>query len=322
MNALFLNEYGRLRSGWRFGFFIALFIFLSVPAAAVAGFILQIGAGQLGDTKWVADGTGRILLFVLAIGIGWFCGRYLEGLPFRAIGASFSSNWLKDFLIGNVIAIVSISMAALIAVAFGGLRFRFNPDAETNAILTSLGVSFFIFLLVSLSEEALFRGYILQTFTRAKLAWFAIAMTSLFFSAAHLGNQSASFFSTLNTALAGVWLGIAYLKTRTLWLVFGLHLSWNWFQGAVFGIEVSGFKDFAGASVLTEVDSGPAWVTGGDYGLEGGIACTIVLILSTAVIWYAPFLNSTEEMQQLTGTEKPRQPLYPSEADDTKNTDI
>ena len=107
-------------------------------------------------------------------------------------------------------------------------------------------------------------------------------LTAGLFAAGHLGNDDVTFFSTLNTALAGIWLGVAYLKTRTLWLCFGVHFAWNWVQGSFFGIEVSGFKDFATAPLLLEIDSGPVWITGGDYGIEGGLACTIALVLIDA----------------------------------------
>ncbi len=197
-----------------------------------------------------------------------------------------------------------MAFAVLLAMLFGNLRFEFNP-AGSSAILTTLGVSAIVFFFAAALEEALFRGYILQTFARAKLAWLAIILTSVFFASVHLANPGASAFSSINTALAGIWLGIAYLKTRTLWLAFGLHFAWNWAMGAVFGIEVSGITSVTTAPLLRELDSGPLWITGGDYGLEGGIACSISLIGSILVIWYLPILQATEEMLELTNDEKP-----------------
>lgn len=124
---------------------------------------------------------------------------------------------------------------------------------------------------------------------------------------AHLGNANSNIVSTINTALAGIWLGAAYLKTRNLWFPFGIHLMWNWFQGAVFGIEVSGITQFTTAPILHEIDSGPAWLTGESYGIEGGIACTIALIVSMALIYFLPNLKPTDEMLALTSEEKPKQ---------------
>ena len=254
---------------------------------------------------------GRILGSLIGLGIvitlGWFCGKFIEGLPFRALGAWFTKFWFKDFSLGFLIGGVSVGFAVLIGVLFGDLSFKYNSEAGSAAIILTLAMAFVIFFFGAAFEEALVRGYIFQTLTRAKLAWLAILITSLFFAAGHLANPASNWFSSLNTALAGVWLGIAYLKTRTLWLAFGVHFSWNWVMGALLGIEVSGLTALAPAPLLTEIDSGPVWITGGDYGLEGGIACTIALIVSTAAIWFLPILKPSEEMIELTSVEKPNE---------------
>jgi uncharacterized protein len=241
--------------------------------------------------------------FAVALFFGWLYGKLFEDLPFRALGFWFTKNWLKDLASGLLIGIFSIALAAFIAVVLGGLSFKYNDSAGSSAMLLTLGSSLVIFILGAAFEEAFFRGYLLQTLARAKLAWVAIALTSIFFASAHLGNDNANAISTINTALAGIWLGVAYLKTRNLWFPFGIHLMWNWFQGAIFGVEVSGLTQFTTAPILREIDSGPAWLTGESYGLEGGIACTIALIVSMALIYFLPFIKPTEEMLALTSEE-------------------
>ena len=145
----------------------------------------------------------------------------------------------------------------------------------------------------------------MQTFARANLAWLAIVFTSLFFAFAHFNNPGVSTPAKINTALAGIWLGVAYLKTRNLWFPFGIHFAWNWLQGAVLGIPVSGITEITTTPLLRETEKGNALLTGGDYGIEGGIACTIALILSALLIYFAPFIKPTEEMLALTSEEKP-----------------
>ena len=305
MNELFFNSYGRLRSGWRFFFFVVLFLFLFRITSLFAGAFLSTLPIGNGHESLISRITVGIIGLFLAVFLGWGLGKFFEDLPFKALGAAFTKYWLKDLLLGLLIGIGSISFAVLVAIIFGDLRFQFNPGAGSSAILITLIVSAVVFISGAALEEALFRGYILQTFARAKLAWLAIILTSVFFASVHLGNPNASYFSTINTGLAGIWLGIAYLKTRTLWLAFGLHFSWNWIMGAIFGIEVSGLTDITTAPLLKELDSGPKWITGGDYGLEGGIACTIALIASIALIWFLPILKPTDEMLELTNAEKP-----------------
>jgi membrane protease YdiL (CAAX protease family) len=304
LETIFFNEAKRLRSGWRFLVFQLLMIFF--------GLLLGTGVELLIRANPNLDESGlfaryvipnSILLF-LAVFCGWLCGKFLEDLPFRALGAAFTKNWLKDLSFGLLVGAISILLAVLIAAIFGGMRLEINNSAASGAILRTLGVSFLVFLVGSAAEEAYFRGYIVQTFARVNLAWLAIGFTSLFFAYAHFNNPSISVFAKLNTALAGIWFGAAYLKTRNLWFPFGIHFAWNWIQGAFFGIPVSGITDIAAAPLFLETEKGADFFTGGSYGIEGGLACTITLIFSTVLIYFMPFVKPTEEMLALTSVEK------------------
>ena len=287
--------------GLRVLVFLLLFVFVSSAIEAIL-YHLQINFSKSSLEAFIIPNT---ILLTLSIFIGWLCGRFLENLPFRALGCWFTKNWLKDLLFGLALGTISIFFAAFIAMIFGGMTIEPNRTNGSSAILLTLGVSLAVFILGAAAEEALFRGYILQTFTRAKLAWLAIALTSLFFASGHSGNPNAGYISTINTALAGVWFSLAYLKTRNLWMVFGLHLTWNWVQGAILGIPVSGIKELTTAPLFQITNAGSTVLTGGDYGIEGGIACTIALIASGVLIWFLPMLRPTEEMLVLTSEEIP-----------------
>ncbi|NOT46800.1 MAG: CPBP family intramembrane metalloprotease [Acidobacteria bacterium] len=299
ISTIFFDRTTTLRSGWRFAIFSLAFIFAVTRVGAVVfgamtafGFpprLFSLATLFVNSTVWLS----------LSLLFGWVCGKYLENLPFRALGAWFTRLWLSHFAMGCLIGAITVGVAIMTAVAFGGLRFGANA-ADSSAIVITALVSLAIFAVAAAFEEALFRGYILQTFARSGLAAFAIAMTSIFFGAVHLGNPNAGYISTANTMLAGVWFGVAYLKTRDLWFVWGLHLVWNWMQGSIFGIEVSGLTEITTAPVLTEIDSGPVWLTGGDYGIEGGIACTIALVISTLAVQFLPLVKPDEEMLALT----------------------
>lgn len=304
IRTIFFDTNDRLRSGWRFAVFSVV---LAITATAVGGagvIFLNWMSVPLGPDSPVYLFANAVLMLIPVVTIGWLCGKYLEGLPFRALGAWFTKGWLRHLIAGIIIGTATVSLAVLIAFVFGGLRFDINR-VDGGAIVSSLAVSFVLFAVAAAMEEALFRGYILQTFARSGLAAMAIALTASFFGAVHLTNPNAGFISTLNTVLAGVWFGIAYLKTRDLWFVWGLHLMWNWMQGAVFGIEVSGLNRLISSPLLREVDTGPAWLTGEAYGVEGGIVTTIALIASTIAIYYLPFLRPDDQMLRLT-SEQPQ----------------
>ena len=310
---IFINQHGRVRSGWRFAIFlIALFALLSVLGGIIGAIIYYLPIG-FSENSLLSFTLPYIILLMAAIFVGWLCGRFLEGLSFRALGCWFTKNWLKDLALGLVFGATAMGFAALITVIFGASSFQFNQAAGQSAILLTLAVSLGIFIVGAASEEALFRGYILQTFLRANLAWLAIALTSLFFAAGHLTNPSANYIGIINTVLAGVWFSVAYLKTRTLWLAFGLHLAWNWVQGAILGSPVSGITEITTAPLLFPTNTGSIILTGGDYGIEGGIACTITVIISILLTWFLPVFKPTEEMLNLTSKENPKNILLQKE---------
>jgi membrane protease YdiL (CAAX protease family) len=177
-----------------------------------------------------------------------------------------------------------------------GITFTVNTTSAGSAIASTLLTSLLIMAAGAASEEALFRGYLLQTFARSRLAWIGVVITSLLFAFAHNDNPSANPLALANTVLAGGWFAAAYFKTSDLWFPFGIHLTWNWLQGPFFGINVSGIAEFSPDPVLKAIDSGPAWLTGGSYGVEGGIACTIALIISTGLIYLLP-IRATEHTE-------------------------
>jgi membrane protease YdiL (CAAX protease family) len=293
-NDIFWGSEGKLRSAWRFAIFAVAYIFVSicltVPTAAVV-----IGLSLRGPDAFLIS---SIVSLIPALVIGWLCGRFLEGLPFRALGASFTDGWGMHFLLGSLIGALSLSFAVCIAAVFGELDFSSN-EIPISSVVHSMILSLLIFGAAAAFEEALFRGYVLQTFARSGLAWFAILFTSFFFGAVHLNNPNANYLAAANTTLAGVWFGVAYLKTRDLWFVWGLHLFWNWMQGSIFGIEVSGLTEIVQSSLLKESDRGPAWLTGENYGIEASISCTIALIVSTIAIYFFPWFKPSEEIMAL-----------------------
>jgi membrane protease YdiL (CAAX protease family) len=307
VKSIFFNRFGRLRSGWRFTIFMISFLltatFLLLAGTAVLT-ALPVGFTPFSVESFVMQFT---ISFAVVLFFGWLYGKIFEDLPFRALGFGFTKDWFKHLVFGFLAGALSLALAALIALAGGGLSFRWNDAAGTSALALTLGTTLVIFILGAAFEEAFLRGYPLQTFSRAQLAVFGTVLTSLIFATMHNGNPGANPLSWLNTFLAGVWFAVAYFRTRDLWFPFAMHVAWNWFQGSVFGINVSGLDKLAPAPLMKATDSGPAWLTGGDYGLEGGIACTAALVVSTALIYFLPLFKPTDEMIAFSSEEKPAQ---------------
>ena len=309
LKQVFINSAGRLRSGWRLLIFVLILVILSFLFGAVTRKIFE-GAVRFvpssGVARYLENFIFRLIFLIVALLAGFICTRFLEGLPWRALGLWLHARWARDFLFGSVIGIVSLALATAIATAGGGLSFTISPRAALVRVLQTLVFSALLFILAALAEEALFRGYPLQTLARANLAWLGVFLTSVPFAAIHLQNPNvAAGFTFINTALAGVWLAVAYLRTRSLWFPLGVHWAWNWALGSLFGLPVSGINDLAPYPLLRGTDLGPAWLTGGSYGIEGGLACTITLIVSTIFILRTRLVTATPEMKTLTSQENP-----------------
>ncbi|MBC7796715.1 MAG: CPBP family intramembrane metalloprotease, partial [Pyrinomonadaceae bacterium] len=207
---------------------------------------------------------------------------------------------VKNFLTGSIFGALSLLFAAMLAM-FGGLSFTVN-QVGLSLLIQSLLLSFALFVVAAAAEEAMFRGYALQTLTRARFVVVAIILTAMPFGLVHTQNPDFTNISLINTVLAGVWFGIAYLKTRDLWFPLGIHWAWNFTMGSILGLPVSGLK-LVENPVLSFDDKSPIWLGGGSYGLEGGIVTTIAILVSMLVIWRVPFLKPTAEMLSLTNQE-------------------
>lgn len=174
---------------------------------------------------------------------------------------------------------IAIGTAAVVAghfaaVASSGLLVERGPGVPWGALALTI-------LPAVLHEELLFRGYAFQKL----LAWrpsAAIVASSVTFAALHGGNRDVGPIALVNIALAGVLLALTFLLFRSLWAPIGAHLAWNVVSGPILGHEVSGWD--APATLFETFDPGPAWITGGEFGIEGSVWMTLVQIAGIAAL--------------------------------------
>ena len=305
---ILFNRHGRVRSGWRFFIYIVAFILAAMLLDGLLTALLRISPENV---RRFARGLGgnalsRFLTIVIATVLAWPCGRLLEDLPPRALGWALHRGWWRDFLIGTVLGVATLLLGVAFAAVFGGYRFSFIGADLVPKALKILAASVIFFIIAGAAEEVLFRGYPLQTLLRSQPAWIGIILTSILFSLVHMPNPNVvPRFTFINTALAGVWLAVAYLRTRSLWFPLGVHWAWNWALGPLLGLPISGYTAVSSAPLIPTTDRGPAWLTGGAYGIEGGAACTVAIILSTIFIWRTRLVSATEEMKRFTDEEIP-----------------
>jgi uncharacterized protein len=180
--------------------------------------------------------------------------------------------WLAGFAIGTLL----LAATAGILVLLGAYRI------ETGGQVSAVGHGLLGFLPQSLFEEVLMRALFFKIVEEALGSWPAMVIQAALFGVMHLGNPGASAFGALAIALeAGILLAAGYMYTRRLWLVWGLHLGWNWTQGSLFGIRVSGTH--VSSSWLISQPKGADWLTGGSFGVEAS-PVAVVLCLAVALL--------------------------------------
>lgn len=178
-----------------------------------------------------------------------------------------------ETLLGVLTGTIFILGSVFIITALGGYSFQWASSANAGfVLLSSIGTA----LGAAIVEELIFRGLMFQAIDRLGGKPLALAVTSLFFGVAHLGNPGATLWSAFAIALeAGVLLGAAFLWRRNLWFIMGLHFAWNTIEGLL-GFPVSGHS---AAGLFTVEMNGAALLTGGDFGLEGSIVPVVVSLL-------------------------------------------
>jgi len=208
----------------------------------------------------------------------------VEGSPLAAMGLPFRKNAVRYSVLGFCFGGAMVTLAVIAIAIWGHLSYTISISLPTMIkpmllVTAMLGVG-------AMFEELAFRGYTFQRLVEAIGAVAAVVVTSAIFAAMHMANPHASAFSVVNTAGVGVLFALAYLKTRSLWLPWGMHFGWNFTLGVLFGLPVSGINRF---SVISHgVATGPVWLTGGDYGIEASATGTAVIILGAIVLGLLP----------------------------------
>lgn len=246
--------------------FLCMFLFLGYKLAAV-----EMPEGGLLSHVWET-------LFML---VGYLSAAVLilrwRNLPLSLLGLSLKGRG-KDLLAGVGVAVL------LYAVGFGlSLLTGMVEVADVQWMPHDLLGALMFFLLVAVTEEVMLRGFVLgRMLSEGMNRFVALLLSSALFSAMHLFNPNFAFLPFVNILLAGCLLGASFLYTRNLCFPIVLHWFWNWLQGPVLGYEVSGTD--CGQTLLTLRLKGSDLLTGGSFGFEGSLLCTVLLVVGTLAI--------------------------------------
>ena len=267
----------RLRAGWRLMVQGILVVFFMTIAACPMMLLMVVLPDSLELIMILAGGI-PIVLAVLA------ARKWIDRRSIASLGLRVNRGALIDALAGSGIALLQVAAIFGIQTALGWTRVTgFAWQQQTwLAVFGGLMLGLGTHLAVGFYEELFSRGYQLQNLEEGTNTFWAVAITSVMFGAAHLLNPNARIASMVGISLAGVFLAFGYLRTRQLWLSMGLHFGWNFFLGPVFGFPVSGLGFFH----LIQVEvSGPELATGGAFGPEAGLVVIPGLALGALLVW-------------------------------------
>jgi membrane protease YdiL (CAAX protease family) len=218
--------------------------------------------------------------------------RFVDRRTLADLGLGFDRDWWIDLAFGLLLGAALVTAIFLVSLAAGWVRVvdTFAAGSAPGGFAVGFAVLAAQFVVVGFAEELVSRGYLLTNvaeglsgFVSDRVAvGVAVVASSAVFGAAHLGNPNATLVSALGVSLAGVFLATGYVLTDELAVPVGLHVTWNLFQGGVYGFSVSGLA--VGASVVDTVETGPDAFTGGSFGPEAGLLGVFGVVLGTALV--------------------------------------
>jgi membrane protease YdiL (CAAX protease family) len=277
---MFVTADGRLQPVWAF----VLSAILSAGAFYVCA---ALALAIAGDRVLLLEFLFRPLLALVLLALfSWLLttADHVEDHRLGAMGLPWARGAVRQFLSGSVLGLTLVVVAVIpIIVWGGGLTIDLRTTSRTLPRLIAVLI---VLISGSLAEELMFRGYPFQHLAKGIGSVGAIVVFSLLFGVVHWLNPGASVWGLVNTILIGVLLAVAYLRTRALWLPWGIHFAWNATLGLLLGLPVSGLRIFNVA--VRGTARGPRWLTGGSYGIEASATAAVVILFGLAALWKWP----------------------------------
>lgn len=291
---MFKNKEGKVRSGWKLAavtgaFFVATMIVVMIISLVVAGVVVAQGEFDIQSMRYTERGLQMMasaeliglfaqeIVMILTVIIAW---RVIMKRPLNNMGLTSFKKGFKELLVGLILGIVSMSIVfAIIIATNNGIveswRLRFSPDTIIYLVL---------FILVGFAEEIYSRGFTMATLRQTRRIPIIFIVSSIIFALLHGTNTGISLIALLNLILIGLLFSYMYYKSGNIWMPIGYHITWNYFQGNVFGFPVSGTKT---QGLITTTYENRNIFNGGKFGPEGGIIVTGIILLGFLfAVWF------------------------------------
>ncbi|NLV04794.1 CPBP family intramembrane glutamic endopeptidase [Haloarcula rubripromontorii] len=285
----------RLRAPWR----VTLWLFLAGFGLVLLSGVVAVVSSVVRMTPAVAVAR-QIALFAAGTVIAVVIGYLLDRRTLSDYGLGFDRQWWRDAAFGLALGagLPTLVLLVEVAVGFAEVSVALATVDSGPLPLTAFGPPVAVlllggfFLVQATAEEVLVRGYLLTNTAEGLAGWVgkrgaiiaATGLTGALFGVLHWTNPSASLLSVANITLYGLLLGACYVLTGRLGVASGFHVAWN-YTLALLGFPVSGLR--MGVAMLSTTATGPALVTGGGFGPEGGlIAIPLLGVGGAALYWW------------------------------------
>ncbi len=256
--------------------FMVSWMVAQVVVMIIITVISHKSSGELTDQgkSWFLLITSAIQL-AITLGLAAIFMKYIDKTSITNLGFTIRNRW-KHLIAGLIVGFAVISVGSVILLLMGAISIA---DAKLDVI----SQLFFIvlFSMVAVNEETFARGYLLRTLMESSGKYWALLISAIIFAGLHGLNPNMSWIAMANLLLAGIFLGVYYIHFKNLWFSIGMHLTWNYFQGPVWGYHVSGTT---ANGVLTLQETGSTLITGGEFGFEGSLVCTVIMFISIVAL--------------------------------------
>ncbi|GAP22116.1 CPBP family intramembrane glutamic endopeptidase [Leptolinea tardivitalis] len=198
------------------------------------------------------------------------------------------TNIREKYLRGAAVGTLMMIMPVFILWGAGLMNFESDPYVWSGwSAIPGVLIMLVGWLVQGAAEETLTRGFLLPVFGIRFGPFWGIMVSSILFSSLHLLNQNLNWIAMVNLFLFGVFASLYAMREGGLWGVFAIHSFWNWTQGNLFGLEVSG-SSIGGTTLINLQETGSNLLTGGAFGPEGGLAVSFILVASILVMFLIP----------------------------------
>jgi membrane protease YdiL (CAAX protease family) len=280
-----------------FGLAWPLALLLAAVPLALLGLFIGFDLQPLLDNVQNLSPAWLIVAFLPVYLIVWAWLKLFEKRGLRTVGFEEEGvlwKYGRGLIIGLLLFTASLTILAIFNTVSieEGARLILNTGTSTSVILIFVG-----WMVQGGAEEVLSRGFLLPIIGTRFGTIAGIVVSSLIFSMLHLFNPGLSTLGFINLLLFSLFAALFALYEGGLWGICAMHGMWNWAQGNLFGFRVSGI-DNSSTTIFDFMTNGPDWLTGGEFGPEGGAVVTVVYLVAIALVFLAHRLQNNREQQR------------------------